>query len=266
MSGGYEKVLRAVRAARAALRQSEVLAGLGLTALAAGIAIVALVALDNLFYLPAWTRIALLLAAAGAMLFSFWRAVVQPASRPLTDDAVAVRMEQAAGGMENRLINALQLGREETGGLSGAFAREIVSRGAEMATRYPTRRVVDGKRLARALGLGAAAAVLVIAYGALLPDQFAHAVTRYSRPGAFVPPLVNIGVGQDLTIRELAENVQSVVGYAGKIVFDTTKPDGTPRKLMDVRRLQALGWEARVSLGQGLRQAYSDYVHRVAQA
>ena len=81
-----------------------------------------------------------------------------------------------------------------------------------------------------------------------------------SKTGIFMPPLVNIGVGEDLTIRELAETVQTVVGYKGEIVFDATKPDGTPRKLMDVDRLHELGWRARTTMSTGLDLAYQDFL------
>ncbi|UFQ99157.1 GDP-L-fucose synthase [Pseudomonas wenzhouensis] len=67
---------------------------------------------------------------------------------------------------------------------------------------------------------------------------------------------INVGTGVDCTIRELAETMQKVVGFEGEIVFDTTKPDGTPRKLMDVSRLKALGWQARISLEAGLTDTY----------
>jgi GDP-L-fucose synthase len=67
------------------------------------------------------------------------------------------------------------------------------------------------------------------------------------------PPLINIGTGQDVTIRELAETVARVLGFSGTLVFDTTKPDGTPRKLMDVTRLHTLGWHHTTSLEQGIR-------------
>src|SRR5246127_287130 len=67
------------------------------------------------------------------------------------------------------------------------------------------------------------------------------------------PPLINIGTGQDLSIRELAEVVCRVVGFDGKLEFDTTKPDGTPQKLLDVSRIQALGWRASTSLKEGIR-------------
>lgn len=67
---------------------------------------------------------------------------------------------------------------------------------------------------------------------------------------------INVGTGTDVTIRELAETIAKVTGFTGKIVFDTTKPDGTPRKLMDVSRLADMGWRASVSLEEGLRLAY----------
>jgi GDP-L-fucose synthase len=75
-----------------------------------------------------------------------------------------------------------------------------------------------------------------------------------------LPPLMNIGVGHDLTIRELAETVKAVVGYQGAIEFDASKPDGTPRKLMDVGRLNAMGWHARTSMESGLAAAYADFI------
>jgi GDP-L-fucose synthase len=78
--------------------------------------------------------------------------------------------------------------------------------------------------------------------------------------GVFMPPLVNIGVGVDLTIRELAESVKRAVGYDGNIIFDSDKPDGTPRKLMDVTRLNRLGWDAKTGMNAGLAQAYADFL------
>ncbi|MGI6656836.1 MAG: GDP-L-fucose synthase family protein [Desulfobulbus sp.] len=81
-----------------------------------------------------------------------------------------------------------------------------------------------------------------------------------ARTGEFMPPLVNIGTGEDLTIRELAETVREIVGYRGEIVFDTGKPDGTPRKLLDVSRLRSLGWQAKTGLREGLRRAYQDFL------
>ncbi len=72
--------------------------------------------------------------------------------------------------------------------------------------------------------------------------------------------IYNVGVGWDLTIRELAETVARVVGFSGRLVFDRTKPDGTPRKLLDVSRLEALGWSAAVTLEEGACRAYLDFL------
>jgi GDP-L-fucose synthase len=75
-------------------------------------------------------------------------------------------------------------------------------------------------------------------------------------------PLVNIGTGEDVTIRELAETVMQVVGFDGRIVFDSSKPDGTPQKLLDVSRLAALGWRARTGLREGILQSYADFARK----
>lgn len=77
-----------------------------------------------------------------------------------------------------------------------------------------------------------------------------------------IPPVVNIGFGDDVTIGELAMTVATVVGYEGRIVFDPTKPDGTPRKLLDSSRLRELGWRATTSLERGLALAYEDFKSR----
>lgn len=73
---------------------------------------------------------------------------------------------------------------------------------------------------------------------------------------------VNVGTGEELTIAELAETVKKVVGYKGGICFDTTKPDGTPRKLLDVSKLHSLGWKHKYSLEEGISLAYDDYKRR----
>ena len=70
---------------------------------------------------------------------------------------------------------------------------------------------------------------------------------------------INVGCGEDITIRELAEAIRKIVGYTGEITFDPTKPDGTPRKLMDSTRLNALGWQAKVNLETGLHLVYEDF-------
>jgi GDP-L-fucose synthase len=79
------------------------------------------------------------------------------------------------------------------------------------------------------------------------------------------PEPVNIGVGEDISIRELAELVASVVGYDGALEFDTSRPDGTPRKLLDVSRIQALGWKAEIGLRDGLESTYGWYREHVAR-
>lgn len=73
---------------------------------------------------------------------------------------------------------------------------------------------------------------------------------------AYDGPMVNVGTGEDVTIAELAESVMKVVGFSGRTVYDTTKPDGTPRKVLDVSRLRLLGWRARTTLLDGIRKTY----------
>jgi len=73
---------------------------------------------------------------------------------------------------------------------------------------------------------------------------------------------INVGTGKDVTIREMAETVKEVVGYAGKLTFDTTKPDGAPRKLIDVTRLEKMGWKYSVDLKEGLATTYEWYLNR----
>ncbi|NYG33929.1 GDP-L-fucose synthase [Sphaerotilus montanus] len=89
----------------------------------------------------------------------------------------------------------------------------------------------------------------------LYVDDLADACVHLMERG-YDGPLVNIGTGTDVTIRELAETVMDVVGFRGRITFDATKPDGTPRKLLDVSRLAGLGWTARTGLRDGIRLAY----------
>jgi GDP-L-fucose synthase len=80
------------------------------------------------------------------------------------------------------------------------------------------------------------------------------------------PMTINVGVGEDVTIRELAELVADVVGYEGELVQDTTKPDGTPRKLLDVSRLTALGWTASTALRDGIARTYEWFLAHHAEA
>lgn len=93
----------------------------------------------------------------------------------------------------------------------------------------------------------------------LYADDLADACVYLMETG-YDGPLVNIGTGTDVTIRELAETVVKVVGFQGDLSFDTSKPDGTPRKLMDVSRLTSLGWKAKTLLEEGIRLAYQDFL------
>jgi len=77
---------------------------------------------------------------------------------------------------------------------------------------------------------------------------------------------INVGTGEDITVRELAELIAKVAGYKGEFVYDRSKPDGTPRKVMDVSRLTALGWKAKTPLAEGFAKAYRWYVENVADA
>jgi GDP-L-fucose synthase len=90
-----------------------------------------------------------------------------------------------------------------------------------------------------------------------MADACVHLMENYDALDA--GEFVNIGVGKDLSIRELAELVGDITGYEGKIVYDTSKPDGTPQKLLDVSRLNGLGWKARISLRDGIMQTYEWY-------
>lgn len=77
---------------------------------------------------------------------------------------------------------------------------------------------------------------------------------------------VNLGTGKEVTIKELAETVKDVVGYEGNLTFDTTKPDGTPRKLLDVSKLEGLGWKYHTELKDGIKLAYEDFLHNEIRA
>ncbi|MBW7893156.1 MAG: GDP-L-fucose synthase, partial [Chitinophagaceae bacterium] len=71
---------------------------------------------------------------------------------------------------------------------------------------------------------------------------------------------INIGVGDDITIKELALMIKDIVGYEGRIEHDLTKPDGTPRKWMDISKLQSLGWKARIGLKDGISEVYRSFI------
>ena len=89
-----------------------------------------------------------------------------------------------------------------------------------------------------------------------LPDEVYEPIV-HSETSA---PLVNIGCGEDITVRELAELIQEIVGFEGRLTFDLTKPDGTPRKLLDVSRIKSIGWEAKMSLRDGIAAIYGAYL------
>jgi GDP-L-fucose synthase len=95
----------------------------------------------------------------------------------------------------------------------------------------------------------------------LYVDDLANACVFLMERG-YDGELLNVGVGEDLTIRELAETIMTVVGFKGNIVFDSSKPDGTPRKLLSVDRIRALGWQATTKLDQGITQTYKEFSER----
>ncbi len=97
----------------------------------------------------------------------------------------------------------------------------------------------------------------------LFADDLADACT-FLMESDYSGPLLNIGTGEDLTIRELAETVMDVVGFKGELAFDSSKPDGTPRKLLDVSALHSLGWKAKTSLRDGIAVSYQDFLKRFA--
>jgi GDP-L-fucose synthase len=76
---------------------------------------------------------------------------------------------------------------------------------------------------------------------------------------------INVGSGSDITIKELAEAIGNVIGYSGLIKFDTSKPDGIPRKLMNSEKLRKIGWEPKVSLLDGLAVAYKDFLNQISR-
>lgn len=96
-------------------------------------------------------------------------------------------------------------------------------------------------------------------------DDFASAAV-YLMNNYDEPEIVNVGAGQDITISELALRIKDIVGYRGDIVFDPSKPDGTPRKLLDVSRLHALGWRHSIGLSQGLQSTYRWFVEHIDSA
>jgi GDP-L-fucose synthase len=99
-------------------------------------------------------------------------------------------------------------------------------------------------------------------YSEDLADACVFLMEKYN--AADIGEFVNIGSGKEITIRELAELVAEIVGFRGQLAFDVSKPDGTPRKLLDVSRLIALGWRSKTSLKAGVKQAHKDFLSRYA--
>jgi GDP-L-fucose synthase len=91
-----------------------------------------------------------------------------------------------------------------------------------------------------------------------LADACVHLMRTYNES-----EIVNIGTGEDVTIRELAEIVRATIGFQGDIIQDLTKPDGTPRKLLDVSKLNGLGWKHRITLREGIKETYQWYVENL---
>jgi GDP-L-fucose synthase len=95
-------------------------------------------------------------------------------------------------------------------------------------------------------------------------DDMADACVFLMEREEIAEGLFNVGTGTDVTIRELAETICAKVGFSGELAFDASKPDGTPRKLLDVSRMKELGWTARIALADGIEQTYRDYLAKLA--
>ncbi len=112
---------------------------------------------------------------------------------------------------------------------------------------------VDGKDKVTIWGTGSPMREFLFADD--LAEACFYLMENYNEPG-----LVNIGTGEDVTIKDLALTVKEVVGFDGELEFDTSKPDGTPRKLMDVNKLHSFGWKHKVELKEGIAYAYQDFL------
>ena len=101
---------------------------------------------------------------------------------------------------------------------------------------------------------------------ALFVDDLADAMIHFMDhvDAKDIGTFVNIGLGHDIAVGDLAASIKEIVGYAGEIVFDASKPDGMPRKLMDVSRAARLGWTAKIGIPEGLRLTYDWYLENVA--
>jgi GDP-L-fucose synthase len=90
-----------------------------------------------------------------------------------------------------------------------------------------------------------------------LADACYYLMQNYNEPN-----LINVGTGEDLTIKDLALLIKDIIGFEGELVFDSTKPDGTPRKLMDVSKINNLGWKHQINLPEGIKLAYQDFLSK----
>jgi GDP-L-fucose synthase len=96
----------------------------------------------------------------------------------------------------------------------------------------------------------------------LFVDDMAAAVV-YALENNLPEYLYNVGTGKDITIKELAETIQKIIGHQGKIIWDVTKPDGTPRKLMDVSKMEAMGWTYSTELENGIQKTYDWFLENI---
>ncbi|MCP4217220.1 MAG: GDP-L-fucose synthase [bacterium] len=115
----------------------------------------------------------------------------------------------------------------------------------------------EGKSFVELWGTGAPKREFL--YSDDLADAVVFLMEKYNY--ADIGEVINIGVGKDTSIKELAEIIQHIVGFEGELKWDSSKPDGTPRKLLDVSKLHKLGWEAKLSLEEGIKKAYDDYLN-----
>jgi GDP-L-fucose synthase len=142
--------------------------------------------------------------------------------------------------------------------------REALGNSEGSAAKIPPRVVLWGsgrpyREFLHVDDLAAACLFIMGLSGAVLREGLAADATAHHnlRPETC---LLNVGTGRDLTIRELAETVAAVVGYRGEVVWDTDKPDGTPRKQLDTSRIARLGWTPRIGLREGIQRTYQDYL------
>jgi GDP-L-fucose synthase len=96
----------------------------------------------------------------------------------------------------------------------------------------------------------------------LFVDDMAEAVV-FALENKLPEYLYNVGTGEDLTIKQLAETIQKIIGHKGEIIWDSSKPNGTPRKLMDVSKMNELGWKHKVSLEKGIQKTYSWFLENI---